>query len=76
MPKDARDLGLADEILNEEMMKNQISNNVKIELKDITFEKQIGLGATADVWKGTYRENDVAIKKLRFHKRKSALENN
>ena len=74
MPKDARDLGLADEILNEEIMKNQ--SNVKIELKDITFEKQIGLGATADVWKGTYRENDVAIKKLRFHKRKSALENN
>ena len=74
MPKDARDLGLADEILNEEIMKNQ--SNVKIELKDITFEKQIGFGATADVWKGTYRENDVAIKKLRFHKRKSALENN
>lgn len=30
------------------------------------FEKQIGAGASADVFKATYKENDVAVKKLKF----------
>lgn len=29
------------------------------------MEKQLGAGASADVFKGTYKEADVAIKKLR-----------
>ena len=30
------------------------------------MEKQIGAGASADVFKATYKENDVAVKKLKF----------
>lgn len=30
------------------------------------FEKSIGSGASADVYKGSYKEMDVAIKKLKF----------
>lgn len=30
------------------------------------FEKIIGTGASAEVYKGSYKEMDVAIKKLRF----------
>lgn len=37
-----------------------------LKLNDIKIEKQIGSGASADVFKGVYREMDVAIKKLRF----------
>ena len=48
----------------QEFGKSQSHFRVKID--DIRFEKQIGSGASADVWKGTYKENDVAIKKLRF----------
>ena len=38
----------------------------RININDIKFEKQIGAGASADVFKATYKENDVAVKKLKF----------
>jgi len=38
-----------------------------LKLKDILFEKSIGSGASAEVFKGTYKDMDVAIKKLRFN---------
>ena len=37
-----------------------------IKLSDLLIEKKIGSGASAEVYKGTYREMDVAVKKLRF----------
>jgi hypothetical protein len=37
-----------------------------INLSDLLVDKQIGSGASANVYKGTYKEMDVAIKKLRF----------
>jgi hypothetical protein len=37
-----------------------------MKFSDIRFDKQIGAGAAAEVYKGTYREMDVAIKKMRF----------
>jgi serine/threonine protein kinase len=40
-----------------------------INLSDILFDKQIGSGASATVYKGTYKEMDVAIKKLRLSQR-------
>jgi len=38
-----------------------------LKLQDILFEKSIGSGASAEVFKGTYKDMDVAIKKLRFN---------
>ena len=38
----------------------------RINIADIRIEKQIGAGASADVFKATYKENDVAVKKLKF----------
>lgn len=50
--------------MNEEFSKGL--DYFRINLKDLLFEKLIGSGASADVFKGSYREMDVAIKKLRF----------
>lgn len=33
---------------------------------DLVFEKKIGKGNFGEVWKGTYKNLDVAIKKLFF----------
>ena len=41
-------------------------SHFRIKVEDILLENQIGAGASADVWKATYKENDVAVKKLRF----------
>ena len=55
---------MAEDILHKEFQKNQ--EHFRINVADILFEKQIGAGASAEVYKGTYKEIDVAIKKLRF----------
>lgn len=36
-----------------------------LKLADLKINEQIGAGASAEVYKGTYKETDVAIKKLR-----------
>ncbi len=38
-----------------------------LKLSELKIEKQIGAGASAEVYKGTYKEADVAIKKLRIN---------
>lgn len=43
-----------------------------LRLQDLMIEKQIGAGASAEVYKGTYKETDVAIKKLRYSHLESA----
>lgn len=50
--------------MDEEFKKGQDFFRIKID--DLLFEKSIGSGASADVFKGSYKEMDVAIKKLRF----------
>lgn len=55
---------IADEILTMEFNKTQ--DYFKINLEDLQLGKMIGSGASAEVFAGTYKENDVAIKKLRF----------
>lgn len=37
-----------------------------LKLEDLKIDKQIGVGASAEVYKGSYKELDVAIKKLRI----------
>lgn len=58
------DLEQAGDFLDEEFKKGQDFFRIKID--DLLFEKSIGTGASADVYKGSYKEMDVAIKKLRF----------
>jgi hypothetical protein len=58
------DLEQAGDFLDEEFKKGQDFFRIKID--DLLFEKSIGAGASADVFKGSYKEMDVAIKKLRF----------
>jgi serine/threonine protein kinase len=38
----------------------------KVNMNELIVGPQIGSGASANVYKGTYKELDVAIKKLRF----------
>ena len=54
----------ASKILEEEFQKGQ--DFFLLKLADLKIEKQIGSGASAEVYKGTYKEADVAIKKLRL----------
>lgn len=37
-----------------------------LKVEELKIEKQIGAGASAEVYKGIYKETDVAIKKLRM----------
>ena len=54
----------ADDILTNQIA--QSSDHLRINASDIVLEKKIGAGTSADVYKATYRENDVAVKKLKF----------
>ena len=54
----------ADDVLLNQFAKT--SDHFRINLADIQFEKQIGSGASADVYKANYKENDVAVKMLKF----------
>jgi len=58
------DLEQAGDFLDVEFKKGQDFFRIKID--DLLFEKSIGSGASAEVYKGSYKEMDVAIKKLRF----------
>jgi hypothetical protein len=57
-------LQIADDFLNEEFKKGQ--GFFRINLNELLIEKIVGQGASAEVYKGSYKEMDVAIKKLRF----------
>jgi serine/threonine protein kinase len=46
---------------------NSSQDHFIMKFTDIKFDKMIGSGAAAEVYKGTYKEMDVAIKKMRFH---------
>jgi len=54
----------ASDFLFEEFHKGQ--DFFMLKLADLKIEKQIGAGASAEVYKGSYKETDVAIKKLRL----------
>lgn len=54
----------ASDILEEQFQRG--SDHFRINISDIQIEKQIGAGASADVFKAIYKENDVAVKKLKF----------
>ena len=54
----------ADDILTDQFAKS--SSHFRVNPEDILIEQQIGSGASADVFKATYKENDVAVKKLKF----------
>ena len=63
LPKGANAQDLANRFLESQFGKGFDFN---INIPDLLVEKQIGSGASATVYKGTYKEMDVAIKKLRF----------
>ena len=54
----------ADDVFKRIFQENQ--DFLMLKLSDLKIEKKIGSGASADVFKGVYKELDVAIKKLRF----------
>ena len=58
------DIEKADNFLDKAFNKGQ--DFFRIQLSDLLFEKIIGSGASAEVYKGSYKQTDVAIKKLRF----------
>ena len=45
---------------------NALNDHFFIPLSELTIDKQIGLGASAEVYSGLYRETDVAIKRLKI----------
>lgn len=47
--------------------KKQLEDHYLLNIQDIKVEKQIGSGGSARVYKGTYKEIDVAIKRLNLH---------
>ena len=63
--KTKTDTEVAVDFLSQEFTKGQEFYFLK--LQDIVIEKKIGSGASADVFKGTYKEMDVAVKKLKFN---------
>ena len=62
--KNKTDLEKAGDFLDAELKKN--GEIFRINLGELLFEKLIGSGASAEVYQGSYKEMDVAIKKLRF----------
>jgi len=46
--------------------KSSIEDHYLLNIKDIIIEKQIGVGGSAWVYKGTYKQIDVAIKRLKL----------
>lgn len=58
------DINKIDDFLKVEMSKSQ--DFFRIQLNQLSFQNMIGTGASAEVFKGVYKEIDVAIKKLRF----------
>ena len=58
------ELQMAGDFLKEEI--NKAQNFYMLKLSDFKFEKIIGSGASAEVYKSSYKEMDVAVKRLRF----------
>ena len=58
------------EIISEELSKAQLT--FLIDMKEVKIGKIIGMGASAEVFRGVFRGTDVAIKKLRQFSQENA----